>query len=79
MAFAFASSYTLPLYTALKGSPQPITTKTGKSRSFRMLSLSSVATAILLILPLIFFSASPNRTVGPHFNIGSKKLITKCN
>jgi len=61
MALTFTSSYTLPLYIALKGS-QPITTKTGRSHSFKMLSLSSVATAVLLILPLIFFSASPNRT-----------------
>jgi hypothetical protein len=65
IAFAFTSSSTLPLYVALKGSVQPISTKTPKYRSFRILCLSSVATAILLILPLVFFSASPNRPVRP--------------
>jgi len=70
MAFAFTSSSTLPLYAALKGSHQPITTKTPKSRSFRILSILSIATATLLLLPLVFFSASPNGAVSlslpPH-------------
>ena len=65
IAFVFTSSSTLPLYTALKGSLHHVTTKAGKPRSFKMLSLSSVVTAILLILPLVFISASPDRPVGP--------------
>lgn len=61
MAFAFTTSSTLPLYASLKGSIQPIsTTKKGKIRSFRTLSLLSLGVATALFLPLVLFSASPS-------------------
>lgn len=68
IAFAFTSPNTLPLYASLKGYHQPIllsspTTKTPKRYSFRTLSLLSTAISFLLILPLVFFSASPNQPV----------------
>ncbi|KAF8645157.1 hypothetical protein AX16_007985 [Volvariella volvacea WC 439] len=57
-AFAFCSSSTLPLYTALRGSALPITTtRHSKSRSFKIVSPLTVAIAFLMILPLVFFSA----------------------
>lgn len=59
-AFAFCSNSTLPLYASLKNSSLPIsTTKTPRSRSFRMISLLSVTTAILFLLPSVIFSAFP--------------------
>lgn len=61
IAFAFTSSSTLSLYSSLRGSYQPITTtKPSKTRSFKLLSVVSVALAVLLILPLVIFSANPH-------------------
>lgn len=63
-AFAFCSSSTLPLYASLKSTSHPISTsKTPRSRSFRMLSLFSAAIAISLLLPSVIFSAFPNHRV----------------
>ncbi|KAF8869583.1 hypothetical protein CPB84DRAFT_1803853 [Gymnopilus junonius] len=60
-AFTFCSSSTLPLYASLKSRPHPISTgKAPLSRSFRLLSFSSVIIAVLLLLPSVIFSASPN-------------------
>ncbi|KAF9011145.1 hypothetical protein BDQ17DRAFT_1387605 [Cyathus striatus] len=61
-AFAFTSSSTLPLYASLKGTTQPIitTTKTPRSRSFTLLSLGSVVTGTILMLPSVLFAALPN-------------------
>ncbi|TFK40871.1 hypothetical protein BDQ12DRAFT_680199 [Crucibulum laeve] len=62
-AFSFTSSSTLPLYASLKGTTHPITTtKTPRSRSFRLLSLLSILTATLLMLPSVLFAAFPNRS-----------------
>ncbi|KAF8073907.1 hypothetical protein FPV67DRAFT_1576890 [Lyophyllum atratum] len=61
IAFAFTSSATLSLYSSLRGSYQPVTTaKQSKTRSFKLLSALSVALAVLLILPLVIFSANPH-------------------
>ncbi|GLB38208.1 hypothetical protein LshimejAT787_0500730 [Lyophyllum shimeji] len=61
IAFAFTSSSTLSLYSSLRGSQQPITTaKPPKIRSFKFLSVLSVAVALILILPLVIFSANPH-------------------
>ncbi|KAG6836837.1 hypothetical protein H0H93_002517 [Arthromyces matolae] len=60
IAFAFTSSSTLSLYTSLRCSYQPVSTaKTSKTRSFKLLSVSSVVLAFLLTLPLVIFSANP--------------------
>ncbi|KAF9006881.1 hypothetical protein BDZ89DRAFT_1095401 [Hymenopellis radicata] len=63
IAFTFTSSTTLPLYASLKASlPTAVTTaKSPKSHSFMILSIISVALAVILTLPLMFFSAFPNR------------------
>jgi len=62
-AFAFCSNSTLPLYASLKRSSPPMsTTKTPRSRSFRIISLLSVTTAILLLLPSVIFSAFPKHS-----------------
>ncbi|KAJ7643929.1 hypothetical protein FB45DRAFT_823717 [Roridomyces roridus] len=59
-AFAFTSSSTLPLYASLKaGAPPEALSKSSLSRSFRTLSLLSVAVAGCFTLPLIFFTANP--------------------
>ena len=60
--FAFCSSSTLPLYISLKGTTlTPVSTaKTPISRSFRMISLLSVISAVLLLLPSVIFAAFPN-------------------
>src|ERR1700733_12835168 len=61
IAFAFTTSSTLPLYASLKGTTQAVTTvKTPRTRSFKILSALSVFVAVLLMLPLILFSARPN-------------------
>ncbi|KAJ7600883.1 hypothetical protein C8J56DRAFT_813825 [Mycena floridula] len=60
-AFAFTSSSTLSLYASLKAGPHQITTaKSSSPRSFRTLSIISVAIAVSFTLPLVFFAASPN-------------------
>ncbi|KAJ7069753.1 hypothetical protein C8F01DRAFT_976514 [Mycena amicta] len=57
-AFAFTSSSTLPLYASLKaGIPHSGISKTSATRSFRTLSLLSVAVAVGFTLPLVFFTA----------------------
>ncbi|KAG5646487.1 hypothetical protein DXG03_003252 [Asterophora parasitica] len=61
IAFAFTSSSTLSLYVSLRGSYKPVTTtKPSKFRSFKLLSVLSVALAILLTFPLVIFSANPH-------------------
>ncbi|KAJ7128229.1 hypothetical protein C8R43DRAFT_1027477 [Mycena crocata] len=63
-AFAFTSSYTLPLYASLKaGSPPAALSKSSASRSFRTLSTMSVAVAVAFTLPLIFFTAHMNAVI----------------
>lgn len=60
-AFAFTSSSTLSLYSSLRGSYQPMSTaKQSKFRSFKLLSVLSVALAILLTFPLVIFSSNPH-------------------
>ncbi|KAH8082022.1 hypothetical protein BXZ70DRAFT_979564, partial [Cristinia sonorae] len=54
-AFAFATTNTLPLYAALKGSLLPGQPKPRRTRRFTLLSLMSIGLAALLILPLVFF------------------------
>ncbi|KAF9480718.1 hypothetical protein BDN70DRAFT_893963 [Pholiota conissans] len=70
-AFAFCSSSTLPLYTSLKGISQPISTsKSSRSRSFRIISLVSVIVAVLALLPSVLFAANlnhPASTIPPNF------------
>ncbi|KAF9527503.1 hypothetical protein CPB83DRAFT_907514 [Crepidotus variabilis] len=62
VTFAFCSSSTLPLYSSLKSTSNPLSTgKISPARSFRFLSFSSVLLAVLLLLPSIIFSAFPNR------------------
>lgn len=78
-AFAFCSSSTLPLYASLKSTSHPISTgKSPKSRSFRILSLSSAAIAVLLLLPSVIFAAFPNRpaSVSPPFESPSPTPVT---
>ncbi|THH09292.1 hypothetical protein EW146_g8724 [Bondarzewia mesenterica] len=60
IAFTFASSWTLPLYASLQGSAQPLSTTKKKRRSFKLLSVVSIALAVALTLPLCFFAAHPN-------------------
>ncbi|EIN12529.1 hypothetical protein PUNSTDRAFT_118328 [Punctularia strigosozonata HHB-11173 SS5] len=58
-ALAFTTSWTLPLYTALKRTPSVTITGGSKTwRSFRLLSIFSIALAVALILPLLFFGPS---------------------
>ncbi|KAI0269803.1 hypothetical protein BC834DRAFT_863448 [Gloeopeniophorella convolvens] len=59
-AFIFSSSWTLPLYAALRGSAPVVVTKRLRRRSFRALVAISVAIAVALTLPLCFFAASPS-------------------
>jgi hypothetical protein len=69
-AFTFTSSNTLSLYAALKATTRPSgisTAKIPKSKSFRTLSLISVAVAFVLVLPLAFFSSDPNPPVSVPF------------
>lgn len=80
LAFAFASPTTLPLYASLKGYHQPIllsssTTKTPKRYSFRTLSLLSTAISFLLLLPLVFFSAFPNRLVSSPLTVRTNEYV----
>ncbi|CAL1712443.1 unnamed protein product [Somion occarium] len=58
IAFAFTTSFTLPLYAALRGSVQPGVPKSKRANSFKLLSVLSVGLAILLIIPLTFFEAT---------------------
>ncbi|KAF6747852.1 hypothetical protein DFP72DRAFT_1074939 [Ephemerocybe angulata] len=61
IAFTFCTSSSLPLYASLKSGRNPVsTTKTPRSRSFRILSFISVLCATLLILPIVIFAAKPN-------------------
>lgn len=59
-AFVFSSSWTLPLYAALRGSVPPIAAKRPRRRSFRALIGASVAVAVALVLPLSLFALSDN-------------------
>ncbi|KAI0667744.1 hypothetical protein C8Q78DRAFT_981745 [Trametes maxima] len=58
VSFTFTTWWTVPLYASLKSTAQPITPKPRRSRSFKLLSVLSVAVAIAVILPLAFFDAS---------------------
>jgi hypothetical protein len=62
-AFVFSSSWTLPLYAALRGSVPPTATKRPRRRSFRVLIAASVAIAVALVFPLCLFALSDNLTV----------------
>jgi hypothetical protein len=62
--FTFTSSWTLPLYAALKASsPRHTAVKSSRRYSFQTLTAASTALAVLLVLPLCFFSAHPNAPV----------------
>ncbi|PCH39918.1 hypothetical protein WOLCODRAFT_23714 [Wolfiporia cocos MD-104 SS10] len=59
IAFAFTTVSTVPLYAALRGTTQPMpNTRPKRLQSFKLLSLLSVAIAVLCILPLVFFKVS---------------------
>ncbi|KAI0322033.1 hypothetical protein OF83DRAFT_1050169 [Amylostereum chailletii] len=60
IVFTFSSSWTLPLYAALKGSSPRLTNKKSKRYSFKSLSAASIALAVIIVLPLCFYSAHPN-------------------
>jgi hypothetical protein len=62
-AFIFSSSWTLPLYAALRGAVPPTATKRPRRRSFRALIAASVAVAVALVLPLCLFALSDNLPV----------------
>ncbi|KAI0304449.1 hypothetical protein B0F90DRAFT_1809274 [Multifurca ochricompacta] len=59
-AFIFSSSWTLPLYAALRGSGPPAVTKRLRRRSFRALIATSVAITVALVLPLCLFASPLN-------------------
>ncbi|KAH9080572.1 hypothetical protein EDB83DRAFT_2340171 [Lactarius deliciosus] len=59
-AFVFSSSWTLPLYAALRGSVPPTVAKRTRRRSFRALIAASVAVAVALVLPFCLFALSDN-------------------
>ncbi|KAI0036542.1 hypothetical protein K488DRAFT_40848 [Vararia minispora EC-137] len=62
--FTFTSSWTLPLYAALKASsPRHTASKPSKRYSFQTLTAASTLLGVLLVLPLCFFSAHPNAPV----------------
>ncbi|KAI0058266.1 hypothetical protein BV25DRAFT_1891581 [Artomyces pyxidatus] len=75
IAFIFATSWTLPLYAALRGTPQPGSPKRPRRSSFKVLSVVSVLVAIGLTVPLCIFAASPNVPVSAYpwlcFQIGA--------
>ncbi|KAH7914296.1 hypothetical protein BJ138DRAFT_1144260 [Hygrophoropsis aurantiaca] len=61
IVFTFTTTLSVPLSASLSGGPgAPLASKMGKSKSFQLLSMSSIALAALLVLPLVFFSSSPN-------------------
>ena len=62
-AFVFSSSWTLPLYAALRGAVPSTATKRPRRRSFRALIAASVAVAVALVLPLCLFALSDNSPV----------------
>ncbi|OCH88672.1 hypothetical protein OBBRIDRAFT_734006 [Obba rivulosa] len=74
IAFAFTTGSTIPLYASLKGDVQPELLKQKRSKSFKLLSLISVAFAFLLILPLVFFQ-SPNHSPSPTSTVRTMTAI----
>ncbi|KAI9443188.1 hypothetical protein H4582DRAFT_1923024 [Lactarius indigo] len=64
-AFVFSSSWTLPLYAALRGSVPPTVAKRPRRRSFRALIAASVAVAVALVLPFCLFALSDNSSSTP--------------
>ncbi|KAI0074119.1 hypothetical protein K474DRAFT_1699892 [Panus rudis PR-1116 ss-1] len=60
IAFAFTTSFTLPLYAALRGTIQPGAgaPRPKRSQSFRLLTLLAVGIAATLILPLILLQTA---------------------
>ncbi|KIY45201.1 hypothetical protein FISHEDRAFT_49921 [Fistulina hepatica ATCC 64428] len=67
-AFSFTSTSTLSLYASLRGGStnSALPGKAPPTHSFKLLSLVSVLLATLLILPLVFFAASPNDLAIPR-------------
>ncbi|KAJ4482293.1 hypothetical protein J3R30DRAFT_3458271 [Lentinula aciculospora] len=64
IAFTFTSSSTLTLYTSLKANAHVANSaapKTPLSRSFKLLSIISVALAVCFTFPLLVFAAFPNK------------------
>ncbi|KAJ3731275.1 hypothetical protein DFJ43DRAFT_999382 [Lentinula guzmanii] len=76
IAFTFTSSSTLTLYASLKASAhaaKSAATKTPLSRSFKILSIVSVALAVCLTFPSLIFAASPNKPQSqdtPSYRLG---------
>ncbi|VDC00735.1 unnamed protein product [Peniophora sp. CBMAI 1063] len=65
--FTFTSSWTMPLYAALKASsPRLLGQKPAKRYSFRTHSAGAIALAAALVLPLCFFGAHPNAPDSPN-------------
>lgn len=60
IAFAFATSLTVPLSASLAGRPSTLSNKTGRGTYFQTLSILSTIIATLLILPSILTASSPN-------------------
>ncbi|KAI0251978.1 hypothetical protein BJV78DRAFT_1281983 [Lactifluus subvellereus] len=64
-AFIFSSSWTLPLYAALRGLIPPAVMKRPRRRSFKALTAASIAITVALVLPLCLFASSPNAPSTP--------------
>ncbi len=78
-AFVFSSSWTLPLYAALRGSVPPTVTKRPRRRSFRALIAASVAAAVALVLPLCLVALSDNSSVSTFlFRFDTNFTSLKC-
>ncbi|EMD40155.1 hypothetical protein CERSUDRAFT_112364 [Gelatoporia subvermispora B] len=75
VAFAFTTGSTIPLYAALKGAVQPGLPKQKRSKSFKLLSLISIALSALLILPLIFFRSPETPQQSPTFTVRAMTAI----
>ena len=58
LAFAFATSSTVPLYASLKGTVDPLNNKARRMQSFKLLSVLSVVITVAMTLPLVFYGAS---------------------
>ena len=83
VSFTFATSNTLPLYSALRASPTTFTgTKPKRSRSFNLFSFTSIITALALILPPVIFSSAASSPVSlfspySHYNSDRTSLTTQ--
>ncbi|KAI0754736.1 hypothetical protein C8Q80DRAFT_1140665 [Daedaleopsis nitida] len=65
IAFTFSTSSSVSLYASLKGTVDRVSPKPRRSHSFKLLSILSVAVAVSLTLPLVFFEASPKPPQSP--------------